>query len=152
DFGLAKLLLPADQAASQAPTLALQGVTSPGLIAGTAGYMSPEQAAGKELDVRSDQFSFGSILYEMAAGKPPFRRGTVVQTLSAIIQDEPEPIATQIPAPLRWIIERCLSKEPDGRYASTRDLARELQTLRNHLSEATSVTRSLAAARPHRRG
>ena len=77
--------------------------------------MSPEQAGGKPLDHRSDQFSFGVILYEMATGRRAFRRNTPVETLSAIIRDEPEPVGSlspQTPAPLRWIIERCLAKNP----------------------------------------
>ena len=101
--------------------------------------MSPEQARGGSVDYRSDQFSFGSILYEMATGRRAFQRASAPQTLAAIIQDEPEPIAglnTKIPAPLRWIVERCLSKEARNRYSSTEDLARELATVRDHLSEA----------------
>ena len=100
--------------------------TEPGTILGTIGYMSPEQASGRALDARSDQFSLGSILYEMAAGKRAFERGTKVQTLSAIIDDEPEAVGkvnSKLPANFCWIVERCLAKEPEGRYAATRDLA-----------------------------
>ena len=94
---------------------------------GTVGYMSPEQAMGASVDYRSDQFSLGSILYEMATGLRAFQRASAPQTLTAIIQDEPEPIAAvnaRIPAPLRWTVQRCLAKEPRNRYASTEDLAR----------------------------
>ena len=103
--------------------------------------MSPEQASGQPVDFRSDQFSFGSILYEMATGKRAFQKKTAIDTLAAILNDEPESIATinpQIPAPLRWIVERCLAKDAQGRYASTEDLARDLATLRDHLSESVS--------------
>ena len=116
--------------------------------------MSPEQASGHPVDFRSDQFSFGSMLYEMAAGKPAFKRPTTAQTLASIIEDEPEPIgraAPKTPAPLRWVIERCLSKEPKGRYASTEDLARELADLRDHISDLSSgsgVAIELARPRP----
>jgi Tol biopolymer transport system component len=141
DFGLAKLAQPELESdlPTQAPTVS-EG-TRPGVVLGTVGYMSPEQASGHPVDFHSDQFSFGSILYEMATGKPPFRRATAAQTLAAIIEDDPEPIATQnpgIPVPLRWTVERCLSKEPKDRYDSTSDLARDLQTLGGHLSEMTS--------------
>ena len=90
------------------------------------------------VDFRSDQFSLGSILYEMAAGKRAFSRGTAAETLAAIIRDEPEPLESLspgIPAPLRWVIERCLQKDPHDRYAATRDLARDLARLRDHASE-----------------
>ena len=133
DFGLAKLTQPEDPSgATQSPTVS--GATEPGLVMGTVGYMSPEQALGKPLDFRSDEFSFGSIVYEMATGKRAFARGSAPETLTAIIRDEPEPIgalAPLTPAPLRRIVERCLAKDPDDRYASTRDLARDLQDLRD---------------------
>ena len=111
--------------------------------------MSPEQATGASVDYRSDQFSFGSILYEMATGRRAFQRASAPQTLAAIIQDEPEPIATRnpgIPAPLRWTVQRCLAKEPRNRYASTEDLARELVTIRDNLSEATGAPGVFPAA------
>ena len=91
---------------------------------GTAGYMSPEQAGGRAVDFRSDQFSFGSLLYEMATGNRAFARGSAVQTLAAIMQEEPDAVGSinpQVPVPLRWIIERCLAKDPEERYASTKD-------------------------------
>jgi Tol biopolymer transport system component len=156
DFGLAKLTQP-DASGGQttmAPTVS--GATSEGIVVGTVGYMSPEQATGQAVDYRSDQFSLGSILYEMATGRRAFQRASAPQTLTAIIQDEPEPIATinpKIPAPVRWIIQRCLSKAPRGRYASTEDLARDLATIRENLSEATSAIELTAepSARPRRR-
>src|SRR3984893_3040054 len=113
DFGLAKLTQ-ADTSGSgltQGPTVS--GATEEGVILGTVGYMSPEQATGGSIDYRSDQFSLGSILYEMAAGRRAFQRGSGPQTLGAIVQDEPEPIAglsPKTPVPLRWIVERCLAK------------------------------------------
>ncbi len=148
DFGLAKLTAPEDgSGATAAPTVS--GGTEPGIVMGTVGYMSPEQALGKVLDFRSDQFSLGSILYEMATGKRAFQRGSTPETLSAIIRDEPEPMGTLSPispVPLRWIVERCLAKNPDDRYASTRDLARDLATLKDRLSEATSGASAAAVA------
>jgi serine/threonine protein kinase len=99
--------------------------------------MSPEQAAGQSVDFRADQFSLGAILYEMATGKRAFQKTTTVETLTAILREEPEPVAAlipELPAPLAWIIGRCLAKEPEERYASTRDLAREVATVRDHRS------------------
>lgn len=138
DFGLAKIFAPA---ASLAPTQAT--VTLPGTVVGTPNYMSPEQARGVEVDFRSDQFSLGVVLYEMATGTHPFRRDTAVQTMSAILVDDAPPIATlnpRIPSAVRWVIERCLAKEPGERYASTDDLARDLQALLRRLSELSSTT------------
>ena len=90
------------------------------------------------LDFRSDQFSFGLVLYEMVTGKRAFQRATAVETMVAILREQAEPIAVQnpdAPAPLCWAIERCLAKEPEKRYVSTRDLARELAAIRDRFSE-----------------
>ena len=149
DFGLAKLFSPTISGmVSHAPTAI--DATRPGAVLGTVGYMAPEQARGGEVDFRCDQFSFGSILYEMAAGKRAFQRDSAPETMAAIIRDDPEPLtraAPSSPAPYRWIVDRCLAKEPDDRYASTRDLARELADLRDHLSE---IDRSDTAVLPSR--
>jgi hypothetical protein len=137
DFGLAKLV-PSGFESSDATNLkTVTRGTEPGTVLGTVGYMSPEQASGHPVDFHSDQFSLGAILYEMAAGKRAFDRPTAVQTLSAVIQDDPEPVsaaAPKTPANLIWIIDRCLAKDPEERYASTRDLARDLAGLRDHAS------------------
>jgi Tol biopolymer transport system component len=157
DFGLAKLTQPegSGEGATLAPTMSVG--TQEGVIVGTVGYMSPEQAAGLPVDYRSDQFSLGSILYEMATGRRAFQRASAPQTLTAIIQDEPEPIAAinpKVPAPARWIVERCLSKEAKRRFASTEDLSGDLATVRDRLSEASSgyglVAELPAAARRRR--
>ncbi len=138
DFGLAKqAVVSADPDETQAAG------TQPGMILGTVNYMSPEQARGAPTDYRSDQFSFGLILYEMAAGKRAFDRPESVQTMSAIIAEEAPPIEQNIPAPLRWVIDRCLAKDPADRYESSRDLFQNLRSLRDHASEA-SVMRPAA--------
>ena len=140
DFGLAKLTQP-DSSNSGGPD-AVSVATQEGVPLGTVNYMSPEQATGASVDYRSDQFSFGSILYEMATGRWAFRRASPPQTMTAIIQDEPEAIAALnpgIPAPLRWTVQRCLAKDARHRYASTEDLARELMTIRENLLEAASA-------------
>ena len=150
DFGLAKLYR--DTAQSGESATAVQE-TQPGTVLGTVGYMSPEQASGKPLDFRSDQFSLGSILYEMATGKRAFQRGTTAETLTAIIREEAEPVArlaAGAPAPFRWAVERCLAKDPEDRYASTRDLASDLKSIRDHLSEASASGQAAAAAIPGR--
>jgi Tol biopolymer transport system component/predicted Ser/Thr protein kinase len=151
DFGLAKLVEPGSPNLSVMPT-AVAPPTEPGTVMGTAGYMSPEQAGGQPLDFRSDQFSLGAILYEMVTGQRAFQRKTGAETLVAILREEPEPIGQvnpKTPAPVRWIIERCLAKDPEERYASTKDLARDLASARDHLSE-TSASGGIAAAEPAR--
>ncbi len=140
DFGLAKPLLP--RTAGPQEETGSAAITESGIILGTVRYMSPEQASGLPSDFRSDQFSLGLVLYEMATGKQAFAKNTPVQTLSAIVGDEATPIATlnpKVPAPLRWSIERTLAKDPHQRYGATIDLYHELRNLRDHLSEATST-------------
>ncbi len=148
DFGLAKLTQPDSGDDGRPPAPTISGATQEGVVVGTVGYMSPEQATGASVDYRSDQFSLGSILYEMATGRRAFQRASAPQTQTAIIQDEPEPIGAlnpRIPAPLRWTVQRCLAKEVRSRYASTEDLARELATIRDNLSEVSSGSGVLAA-------
>ena len=155
DFGLAKLTQPDSSGSNATIAPTVSGGTEEGVILGTVGYMSPEQATGGSIDYRSDQFSFGSILYEMATGRRAFQRASAPQTLTAIIQDEPEPIAAlnpKVPVPARWIADRCLAKEPRNRYTSTDDLAKEVATVRDRLSEATSAVGVLPQLRaPTRR-
>jgi serine/threonine protein kinase len=146
DFGLARQAKAAASVGSE--TLSF-GATKPGMIVGTVNYMSPEQASGKMVDYRSDQFSFGLILYEMASGRKAFEKPESVQTMSAILTEEPPPIERSIPGPLRWIIDRCLAKDPTDRYESSSDLYRELRNLRDHISEIS--TTQIAAVEPHRR-
>jgi eukaryotic-like serine/threonine-protein kinase len=122
--------------------------TELGLRSGTVPYMSPEQARGSPTDFHSDQFSFGLILYEMATGRPAFRRETPAATLHAIINDELPAALHTLPLQLRWIIDRCLAKDVSDRYASTTDLHRELRTLRDRLPEA--IARD-ATVSPHAR-
>jgi predicted ATPase/serine/threonine protein kinase len=143
DFGLAKLGAP-NLTDEHSTVTALAGpVTGAGVILGTVGYMSPEQASGRPADFRSDQFSLGAILYEMATGVRAFRHSTSVETLAAIIREEPKSVSQlnpQIPLPLQWAIKRCLAKLPEDRYGSTRDLARDLAIVQEHLRTAFSET------------
>ncbi|HEX6213282.1 MAG TPA: protein kinase [Vicinamibacterales bacterium] len=130
DFGLAKLV-PA--VADVGSTLATQsGGTAAGVLLGTVGYMSPEQAVGAAVDFRSDQFALGVILYELATGSRAFKRDSAPQTLAAIIEDDPEPVQARnprVPQPLARIIARAMAKKPAERYGSTQDLARDLKDL-----------------------
>jgi Tol biopolymer transport system component len=152
DFGLARQVSRRDADDTRSPTVT--DLSTPGNVAGTVAYMSPEQARGEKADYRSDQFSLGTVLYEMLAGLRPFRGDSAAETLTAIIREEPEPLersAPGVPGPLRWCVGRCLTKEPGERYDSTRDLARELATCRAHLSETTSGGAAASAALSPRR-
>ena len=152
DFGLAKLTITISDADVTLPH------SVPGAVMGTVNYMSPEQASGDPSDFRCDQFSLGLILYELIAHKRPFDRRTGAETMSAIIRDAAPPISAvrdDVPLHLERIIERCLSKEPRGRYASTRDLARDLREVRDELSSTPpsggrSIPPRTRVARPRR--
>jgi predicted ATPase len=136
DFGLAKFGL---GPVEHGETLSGSGdSTQPGALLGTLKYMSPEQADGREVDFRSDQFSFGIVLYEMATGQHPFHKGNPTQTLLAIVQEQPAAIGSlnpEIPPPFCWVVERCMAKEPEKRYFSTRDLLRDLIAIRDRLTD-----------------
>ncbi len=137
DFGLAKLVVANPAPDSDAST----SITEKGTVLGTVGYMSPEQATGGEVDFRSDQFSFGSVLYEMVNGFPAFRKKTHAETVAAILRDEPDHLRSrmqQAPPPFVWILERCLAKDPKDRYASTHDLARDLASVRERFAEPST--------------
>jgi eukaryotic-like serine/threonine-protein kinase len=152
DFGLAKLIEPASDIVPNAedPTI-LQQHSTPGLIIGTMGYMSPEQAQGKtkEIDHRSDIFSFGCILFEAITRKRPFTGKDPIEILNRVIR-EPAPPLTAFnpgaPADLQRIVRRCLAKDPDQRYQSIKDVAIELKELRRDLHELeTTAPPSLSA-------
>jgi serine/threonine protein kinase len=130
DFGLAKPLSVDAEGGTEATTLERQG-TTPGAILGTVAYMSPEQARGEAADFRSDQFSFGVVVYEMAVARPAFRRNSAADTLSAVLRDDPPSIGDarpDLPPSLRAVVTRCLSKERGARFPST---ARLLEALRS---------------------
>lgn len=137
DFGLAK---PPSDVDGNTATVAAPG-TLPGMVLGTAGYMSPEQVRGKPADVRSDIFSFGAILYEMVSGQRAFRGGSSVETMNAILKEDPPEIAAGAkntsPAMERFI-RRCLEKAPEERFQSARDLAFALDAL-SGISSTTSA-------------
>ncbi|HEX3744280.1 MAG TPA: protein kinase [Bryobacteraceae bacterium] len=144
DFGIAKM--------SQGQTIAARNETSPGMVVGTANYMSPEQARGEQLDLRSDQFSLGLVFYRMLTGQAAFERSSSAGTMAAIIDDELPPISPTIPTPVRWAVERCLAKDRENRYASTADLYFELKHILERLGEITAErTATNLAAPPSRK-
>ena len=136
DFGLAKLTQAqasgVGASASATPTLAFGAVTEPGVVMGTVGYMSPEQVRGASTDHRSDVFSFGVVLYEMLTGHRAFHRDTTVETMGAILKEEPpelsQPSVTLGPA-LERFLRHCLEKRSEARFQSMRDLAFDLESL-----------------------
>ena len=153
DFGLAKLAEPQD---------ADLGVTKPeeltgaGRIMGTIAYMSPEQAEGRLVDPRSDVFSLGVMLYEMATGERPFKGDTQVSLLSAIIKDTPKSVTDlkqELPRDVSRIVKRCLAKDPEDRYQTAKDLRNDLRTLQTDLAsgELRAMSGVTAAVLPTRR-
>src|SRR5215469_12102547 len=135
DFGLAKL----SRANADAETLAASG-TTPGLVMGTVGYMSPEQVRGDELDHRTDIFAFGAILYEMLSGQRAFHRDTGPETMTAILKEEPPALtalSSSTPPAIESIVDRCLDKNPKRRFQSAKDLAFALEAVSGGTGGAT---------------
>jgi TolB-like protein/tetratricopeptide (TPR) repeat protein len=139
DFGLAKLIAPLDGDSGR-QTMTMGGGTDPGLVMGTVSYMSPEQAGGGGVDHRSDVFSFGILLYELLTGVVPFRTKTSIDTLHAILNLPAPPLPTLTPAEVtsevQRILDKCLAKDPRGRYQGMRDLAVDLRAAHRHLDTA----------------
>jgi TolB-like protein len=153
DFGLAKLTMPVTPAAAAGhsdPTVTRVAVSDPGVVMGTVGYMSPEQASGRPVDYRSDQFALGLAIYEMVTRRRPFERPSTAETLAATIEADPptlESLRPDVPPHLAVVVRRLLAKNPDERYESTRDLARELTSILE-----TTFSRAAAASVSWRRG
>src|SRR5207245_2278081 len=149
DFGLAKLIEPQQSSstsgkASEQATAILQQHSTPGVVLGTVGYMSPEQAQGKtkELDHRSDIFSFGCILYEAVTGRKAFAGKDPIDTLNKIIREPCAPITDfrpEAPHHLQRIVRRCLAKDPEDRYQTIKDVAIELRELRRELVGSAGI-------------
>ena len=150
DFGLAKLVEPGpvDVFASGLPTAELSGE---GRIVGTVAYMSPEQAEGKRIDARSDIFSLGVVLYELATGERPFTGETPASTISSILRDTPRSITDLnrgMPRDLALIVRRCLAKDPEQRTQSAKDLRNQLADLQHTLDSGELLTPAGTAAAP----
>jgi len=154
DFGLAKLSASFAGDGQQSDGARTVGPASEaGLIVGTASFMSPEQAEGRPVDARSDIFSFGAVLYEMATGQRAFRGDTAMSTISAILRDEPKAISQvrgEVPAELERVIKRCLRKDPARRFQTMADLKVALEELKEESDSGTLTGVPRATAPPAR--
>ena len=152
DFGLAKLRVGDDRSRDETNTLTDGvSVSAAGVIAGTAAYMSPEQAMGEEVDARSDIFSFGAMLYEMATGVRAFAAASAVEILSAVVREQPRPptqIVATVPSDLERVILRCLRKDRDRRFQTIRDVAVELREIKDESDSGQLRGRAGADRRP----
>ncbi len=138
DFGLAKLI---EREAEETPTSAPTVNTTPGLVLGTAGYMSPEQVRGQAVDHRSDVFAYGAILYEMLSGKRAFKGDTSAETMTSILNDDPPEVSENnrnVSPALQRIVAHCLEKNPEERFQSARDIIFDLEGISTE-SSATKV-------------
>ncbi|HET9315791.1 MAG TPA: serine/threonine-protein kinase [Vicinamibacteria bacterium] len=155
DFGLAKVTAPL--ADSEGETVSRYG-TRAGTLLGTLEYMSPEQATGRPVDHRTDQFALGLILHEMATGRPSFRRDTPAQVLAAVIERDPEPLGRlrpDAPPELEALVARCVQKDPEKRFAKTDDIAVELAGLAGRsrsrsMTDARAISVEVLPARERR--
>ena len=146
DFGLAKLMA-TEEVSDERDTLTEESsgrfVSGPGTIAGTPGYMSPEQAMGGKVDARSDIFAFGSLLYQMVTGRRAFAGGSRAETLGAVLHAQPQPpseIVADLPKDLEKLILRCLRKEPDKRFQHMADVKVELEEIREGSTSSATAT------------
>jgi len=149
DFGLAKLAPEATAERDQT----ISRLTSAGMVVGTPGYMSPEQVRAKPLDHRTDIFALGSVIYEMLSGRRAFDRDSAVETMTAILNDEPEPLAAlsaKVTPALDAIVRHCMEKNPRERFQSARDLAFQLRLLPDFQNSVTDNFRMPPAQEPRR--
>ena len=151
DFGLARQTAPRPASGmSMAATLAVAHETTPGVVLGTVGYMSPEQVRGEPVDARSDVFALGSVLFEMLTGRRAFQRDTAAETMTAILKEDPPEVTesrTDLSPALDRVLRHCLEKSPAERFQAARDVAFALESLSGSSVSSTSIV----AAAPGRR-
>jgi Tol biopolymer transport system component len=153
DFGLAKAMAPTTPQSSLTALPTQQGLTQEGTILGTFQYMAPEQLEGKEADSRTDIFALGAVLYEMATGRKAFTGSSQASLVSAILRDEPQPISQiqpMSPAALDRVVKTCLAKDPEDRWQSAGDVAKELRWVAEG-SQAAAAVPAMSAPRRRRR-
>ena len=155
DFGLAKVSLKPESVAMNAPTVGSEeNLTSPGSTLGTVAYMSPEQVKGKELDTRTDLFSFGALLYEMATGALPFRGDTSGVIFDSILNRAPVPpvrLNPDLPVELERIITKCLEKDRNLRYQHASEIRTDLRRLKRDTESGKSIAAGVRTSRWSRR-
>ncbi|HEV7377824.1 MAG TPA: protein kinase [Pyrinomonadaceae bacterium] len=145
DFGLAKLMSNPPENPDPAAATVTSAHTDPGVVMGTVSYMSPEQARGLPTDARTDLWSLGVVLYEMVSGTTPFVGKTPPDVLSAILNEEPPPLARfsrDIPEALEWIVSKALTKDLEGRHQTATSFLTDLQRLKNRLGAEAEIERS----------
>jgi eukaryotic-like serine/threonine-protein kinase len=150
DFGLAKPAPPAPATPEAGEGSPADTLTSPGLVVGTVGYMSPEQVRGQPADARSDIFAAGAVLYEMLTGKPAFRKATAAETMTAILNEDAAAVsqlAPNLPPGLQRTVNRCLSKNPEQRIQHATDLAFALEALSDSGSTGVATAKEQTSAK-----
>ncbi len=152
DFGIAKVSEPVALFGSDAEAATLKGGTSPGVIVGTAAYMSPEQARTKGVDARTDIFSFGIVFYEMLTGSKPFDGESAMDIIGAILHQEPRPVRQfmpGVPSEIERIVNKLLRKDPDERYQTVKDLLVDLKDVRRELEFQDKLKHTSASEQEH---
>ena len=145
DFGIAKLSGSNNQPSLDAEAAtAIKSGTTPGMIIGTANYMSPEQAKGKEVDARTDIFSFGVVLYEIISGHLPFEGENALEMIGAILKDEPKPLNCDVPNEIQKIIGKCLRKDAGERYQTIKDVCNDLEDVKQELEFQNKLERTVS--------
>src|ERR1044071_5813897 len=144
DFGLAKLTDRPTETDNEAPTRAMVN-TDPGTVMGTVGYMSPEQARGQATDARTDIWSLGVVIYQMVTHHLPFEGTSNSDVIAAILSKEPPPMARyarDIPEALEWIVTKALTKDPDERYQTAKEMMVDLRRIKQRLEAQSEIERS----------
>ncbi|HKD84207.1 MAG TPA: protein kinase [Terriglobales bacterium] len=150
DFGLAKLADIDAPSAGEGATATIPVHTMPGMVLGTAGYMSPEQVRGKEVDARTDIFAFGAILYEILSGRRAFKDESSIETMNAILKDDPPELEVEklkLSPGMERIVRRCLEKEPSRRFQSARDVGFALEAISGASSASAAKRQALPPER-----